>query len=153
MQVGLNRAALYFRFIRQKCFFSLLSLDLIYSVALMLLVPKPSVKAIMITPALSMMLCLGFSPPDSNVTVLLRLLLKYRPCHGELWRPAIITLLLKTDSLLQSDMTPNSSAGSVPPRSLSVQSDMCKLTTPGWGRKMVRPRPQHAQIRFSSLCV
>ncbi|KAL1267754.1 hypothetical protein QQF64_033117 [Cirrhinus molitorella] len=37
----------------------------------------------------------------------------------------------QTDSLLQRDMTPNSSAGGVPLHFPSVQSDICKLTTPG----------------------
>lgn len=101
------------------------------------------------------MLGLSFSPPDSNVTVSLRLLLKYRPCHGEPYCPAIITLPVKTDSLLRRDMTPNSSAGSGPPRPLSVPSDMCKPMTPGWGmRKARRRRPQHTHVAcFYSLCL
>lgn len=52
-------------------------------------------------------------------------------------------------------MTPNSSAGSGPPRPLSVPSDMCKPMTPGWGmRKARQRRPQHTHVAcFYSLCL
>lgn len=52
-------------------------------------------------------------------------------------------------------MTLNSSAGSGPPRPLSVPSDMCKPMTPGWGMRKARQwRPQHTHVAcFYSLCL
>lgn len=120
------RALLYFIINKQRCCSFESNPEL-----LTLLFSKSSETAILIT--LSMMLRLSFSS-RLKCQLLAKVPLKKRKCffHSKwLWYPAIITLFLKTDSLLQRDMTPNSSAGGVPLDFPSVQSDICKLTTPG----------------------